>query len=79
MNLKLDQYFGEKNCIGTIVGYMPRLIWIESSTMPSNVIAFVKSVSSFRYLYLNMILMIQNVNCQCSGGGHLGFMPKLIF
>ena len=33
-----------------------------------------------RYLYLNvMLLMIQNVNWQCSGGGHLGFMRELSF
>ena len=56
--------------------------------MPPNVIAFVKSEVGLescipvpcRYLYLNvMLLMIQNVNCQCSGGGHLEFMPELSF
>ena len=52
--------------------------------MPTNAIAFVKSVSRLRklysgtrYLYLNMLLMIQS--CQYSGGGHLGFMPELSF
>ena len=56
--------------------------------MPPNVRAFVKSEvglescihTGSRYLYLNVtLLMIQNVNCQCSGGGHLGFMPELGF
>ena len=52
--------------------------------MPPNVIAFVKSELGLEScipvpdLYLNvMLLMIQNVNCQCSGGGHLGFVPEL--
>ena len=62
--------------------------------MPPNVIAFVKSevrlrklYTGTRYMYLNvMLLMIQNVNCQCSGGGHLGIkllnkkiMPEMSF